>query len=150
LLKACFRNAKAFKVLEDDKVLKDFCIPLISLLAYLVRSFKDPCLLQIPLSDKQRALTQALAAKLDKNEKDIQLLHNLSYTFSAPPSDHTPIGKWSDPLLCFLAIYNLYADGSMKPILSVTRDLAKIEYILRSGVLYEFSMGNLGIKEMEK
>ena len=119
-------------------------------LVYLMRSQEDHSLLQIPLNEKQRILIRNLQNLLDQNLKDLQTIHDLCYTFSAPPNGNVAIGRWSDPLLCFIAVYNLRIDGSMKPIMLVPKDFSKWEYLIRSGVLYEFAFTGKPMKEMER
>jgi len=123
-------KGSAFTVLEDDKSLKDYCVPMTCFLVYMMRSKEDLNLLQIPLNEKQKVLIRNLQTLLDQNQKDLQTVHDLCYTFSAPSNENVAIGRWSNPLLCFIAIYNLRIDGSMKPILLVPKDFSKWEYLI--------------------
>jgi len=95
-------------------------------------------------------MVQKLAGMLAKKRKDISLIHHLFYTFSAPPDDDTPAGRWLDSLKCFIAISNLMVDGSFKHVLLVTKDFSKWEYLLRSSVLYEISSYDGSIRDMER
>ena len=123
---------------------------LIALFTYLVRSLKDKSLRQLPISEEQRGMICLLAQRIDSNQQDSALIHRLFYSFSAPPDDSKPIGRWQDPLLCFIAISNLCVDGSLKPVLLVTKDFAKWVYLIRSSALYEISLANKSIGEMER
>jgi hypothetical protein len=62
---------------------------------------------KLPLNEKQVELCQILLQALHHKEKDIGTMHKLFYSFLTPPPDDQPIGKWSDLLLCFLAVTNL-------------------------------------------
>ena len=115
---------------------------LIGLLTYMDRSQKDNTLPQLPLTDEQRHMVSELSVKLENNDKDLMLIHQLWYSFSAPPDDSKPVGKWEDALLCFIAISHARADGSIKPVSVATEDFAIWEYLLRSGGLYEISLHN--------
>jgi hypothetical protein len=112
-------------------------LELIGLLTYLGRSHKDNTLPQLPLTMEQKAMVVELSERLNNDTKDLSLIHRLWYTFSAPPDDSQPIGKWQDPLLCFMAISHCRADGTIKPPSKATEDCAIWEYLLRSGGLYE-------------
>jgi hypothetical protein len=90
------------------------------------------------------------AQSLKDDSEDMGLIHQLFYTFSAPPDDSSPIGRWQDPMICFIAITNLLNDGSFKHVFGVTKDFSKWEYSIRSSVLYEISLHDSSISEMER
>lgn len=138
-------HGKAFTLLADNKVLKDYCGPLIGFISYLIKSQKDKDLLQLPMTDDQMDMVQRFSRMLEKNKEDITLLHNLFFSFTAPPDDNLPIGQWMDALLHFIAISTICIDGSFKPVPMVTKDFAKWKYIIRSSTLHEI----LKAEEME-
>ena len=123
---------------------------MIGLLTYLDRSCKDDMLCQLPLSNDQRTMTCELSKRLREKRKDVMLIHQLWYSFLDPPDDSKPIGKWQDPLLCFVAISHAHVDGTLKPASRATEDFSKWEYLMRSGGLYEISLHDESTGEMER
>jgi hypothetical protein len=144
------KKGKAFKVHEDDKVLKEYGLELIRLLTYLDRSCKTNTLLQLPLNEEQKTMVHELSQRLKDKQKDLLLIHRLWYSFTAPPDDSKPIGKWQDLVLCFLAISHARADSSLQPVTRATEDCSVWEYLIRSGALYEISLHDESYGEMER
>jgi hypothetical protein len=144
------KSGKAFTVLEDDHVLQDYCRQLIGLLTYLDHSKKNPSHPPLPLTDEQKCMVNQFFQCLEKNTKDMDLLHQLFYTLSAPPDESQPIDKWNDVLLCYLAISHACVDGTVKPVSLGIKDFSMWEYLTQSGELYEMSLFNTSLGEIER
>ena len=64
-------------------------------------------------------------------------MHKPFYTFLTPPPDNQPIAKWTNPLLCFLAVTNLQEDGTFETIATLTTELCRWEYNMHGTGLYK-------------
>ena len=143
-------HKQAFYLQADDRIMKDYCAPLISFFTYLIKSQKDQDLLQLPLTDFQRETLKVFTNMVNNDNEDISVLHSLFYSFTAPPDDNQPVDRWMDSLICFLAISNVCIDGTFEPVDKVTKEFAKWEYHIRSSALHEISSMNGSIGEMER
>jgi hypothetical protein len=136
--------------LDDDCTLKDYCVPAITLLAFLTKTLPESRSLQLPVTEEQHKMTLELLQALKDNRKDLDLLHRLLFSLTAPPTDETPIGKWVDPLLCFVAASHLQVDGSFRPVEYATKDFAMWEYSIRGNSLFEIAKSDMSLRDMEK
>jgi hypothetical protein len=136
--------------LEDDKVLKDYASEIITFLKTIVLTVDKPDGYTFPMREEEKDMARKFAAAVTEDKKDIDLLHNLFYSFTAPPDEGTPIGKWQDAFLTFICASNLRICGTFEPVRTVTKQLAKWEYLIRGSCLHEFSGHDLSIREMER
>jgi hypothetical protein len=138
-------------VLLEDSRLREYGGNIVNFLTYNLRTLDRQDIPQLPLSDEQKSMFRHLAKALDDQQKDMDLLHDLFYSFSAPPTDTTPIGKWkSNPLLCFIAISHMDSSGTFKSVLDVTPDFARWEYNIRSSAIVEIAKHDGSIRDMER
>ena len=77
-------------------------------------------------------------------------MHKLFYSFLTPPPDDQPIGKWTDLLLCFLAVTNLREDGTFETAATLTTQLCRWEYNMRGTCLYEAVTDTTGFASVVK
>jgi hypothetical protein len=131
-------TSKGWTVHRDDRTLKNYGTPLVDLLTFILRTLDNSEEeYKLPLNEKQVELARMLDGALLREEKDIQTIHQLFYTFMTPPADDQPFSKWNDALLCFLAVTNLREDGTFRPASALTGELSKWEYNMRGTGLYE-------------
>lgn len=143
-------KGKAFTPHHNDKSLITYGYRLITLLAFLDRTRNDPEALKIPLTDHQKSLVDEFGQALVDDREDMELLHQLVLTFSDPPTEETPIGRWVEPLLCFIAACNMRIDGTLVPITQVPNEFAEWAYLIRNSVLYETSKHSNNLLEMDR
>lgn len=117
---------------------------------YLDMAFKDGSLIQLPITEKQKQMVEEFSEMLKGEKEDLLFMHQYFYSFTAPPQDDTPLGRWKDPVMCFIAIWNLLIDGSYKPVNLVTKEFARWEYDIRSSCLYEISLKKGTVSEIER
>jgi hypothetical protein len=120
------------------------------LLAFLDRTRNDSDALKLPLTDQQKMLVNQFGQAIEDDREDMELLHQLVLTFSDPPTEQTPIGRWVEPLLCFIAACNLRIDGSLVPITQVPNEFAEWAYLIRNSVLYETAKHSNNLLEMDR
>jgi hypothetical protein len=120
------------------------------LLAFLDRTRNASDALKLPLTDHQKTLVDRFGKAIEDDREDMELLHQLVLTFSDPPTEETPIGRWVEPLLCFIAACNIRIDGSLIPITQVPNEFAEWAYLIRNSVLYETSKHSNNLLEMDR
>jgi hypothetical protein len=143
-------KGKGFTPHENDKSLTTYGYRLITLLAFLDRTRDDSDALKLPLTDHQKMLVEEFGEAIEDDREDIELLHQLVFTFSDPPTEDTPIGRWVEALLCFIAACNIRIDGSLIPITQVPNEFAEWAYLIRNSVLYETSKHSTSLLEMDR
>ena len=62
----------------------------------------------------------------------VDLIHHLCLILFATPNEELLSGKWSCPLMCYLAVDNMREDGSFNEAHHFTTDLAKWKYAIRN------------------
>ena len=85
-------KGKGFIPHENDKSLTTYGYRLIMLLAFLDQTRDASNALKLPLTDCQKLLVDQFGEDIDDDREDIELLHQLVFTFSDPPMEDTPIG----------------------------------------------------------
>ena len=131
-------TSKGWTVHRDDVTLKSYGSVLVDLLAFTLRTVENSeDEYKLPLNNTQVELGRKLLDALHNWEKDIGTMHELFYSFMAPPADDQPFSKWNDALLCFLAVTNLREDGTFEPAAALTAELCRWEYNMRGAGLYE-------------
>jgi hypothetical protein len=143
-------QGKGFIPHENDKSLSNYGYRLITLLAFLDRTRNDPDALKLPLTDHQKRLVDRFAQAIEDDREDMELLHQLFLTFSDPPTEETPIGRWEESLHCFIAASNIRIDGSLVPITQVPNEFAEWAYLIRNSVLYETAKHSNNLLEMDR
>jgi hypothetical protein len=138
---------------QDDKTLKDYISELITFLKCLIAMENKPADYtgyRLPTTDSQKAMIKRLNDSLTDNKKDIGLIHDLFYSFTAPPDEETPVGKWHETILCYIAASNVHAMGGFKPVTDVTGQLAKWEYLIRGGCFREIVKEDSTLRTMDR
>jgi hypothetical protein len=143
-------HGKGWKPLTDEGTMKDYCQPLIALIAFLVKTIPSRHSLQLPITEDQHRMIADIDLALKEKKKDISLMHRLIFSLTAPPSDDSPIGRWKDPLICFIAASQLQVDGSFLPVKYATKEFAMWEYGIRGNALYHISKSTNSLLQMEK
>jgi hypothetical protein len=120
------------------------------MLTFLMKSRKAATL-RIKLSEKQDKMLRGLKRALRKNEKDLELLHEIIFSLTEPPDRDAPITAWRDPIWSYIAISSLCIDGSLDPVRKMPNKFTIWEYIIRSSAMYEITKNpELPVKQMER
>ena len=103
-----------------------------------------------PLTDEDENHALALKDALISHPNSLHI--DLFHEFIKPllyPKDHStvsgPYSKFNEPFECFYALTALRDDGNFQPARLVTQVFAKMEYFIRSTILYQglkMSTGN--------
>lgn len=97
---------------------------------------------RFPLSDDDTARLVHLKTCLQQQKKTdaINALHDVfkhifyPRPFTGPIEDYS---KFSNPIECLMAVYNLKDDGNFRQASEVTQMFAQIHYHIRGSILYE-------------
>jgi hypothetical protein len=134
---------------RDDVTLKSYGLVLVDLLAFTLRTLDNSeDEYKLPLNNTQVVLGRKLLNALCNQEKDIGTMHQLFYSFMAPPGDDERFSKWNDTLHCFLAVTNLREDGTFEGAAALTAELSRWEYNMRGAGLYEAVRNSSGFGTM--
>jgi hypothetical protein len=138
---------------QDDKTLKDYISELITFLKCLITVDNKPESYTgyvLPTTDSQNAMIKKLRKALEEDKKDIGLIHDLFYSFTAPPDEDVLIGKWHETIMCYIAASNVRTMGGFKPVTDVTNQLAKWAYLIRGGCFREIVKEDRTLRQMDR
>lgn len=123
---------------DDDDTLSQYGCTLVNFLSFLVQTADNEELgYKLPMTEAQKELVKKLKEALENEICDISAIHELFYSYTAPPTNEDAMAKWSDALQCFLAVANLRPDGTFTSPGNFTQQLSHWEYLMRGSGLYE-------------
>jgi hypothetical protein len=135
---------------QDDKTLRDYNSELVTLLKTMIITVDKQEGYTLPMTESQKAMVRELAKAIETDKKDIGLIHRLFYSITAPPDDSTPVGKWHDCIMCFIAASNLRPQGNFDPVTEVTRQFSKWVYLIRGACFQEFAKEDMSLQDLHR
>jgi len=125
----------------DDPSLKHYGLLLVKFTLAVLRSLDDKEMVKrFSLSTEDIDRGREFLSVLIKNEGNIDYFHKFMKPFLYPreiEDTGKAVSKWSNPLECLIAVYELEEDGIFKQPEDVTQIYAQLSYHIRCVTLYE-------------